>query len=188
MFKQIHARLHPPERIYWHGEIKKHWSSSGAFIVNFDKIPHIFLVFHCWIWGSIATCVYQQWPKYKLKKITKHVSTGKNYAILNKRVKVKHEKKFASNLKKYAECMFWANICKIYWDFCSIRIVSLQEKNHSGTMIAINDSSDVLCFYLYLINISEKSMKVGSFTDVMFKLTLYCLAGSVEDLKFIMKI
>ena len=55
-------------------------------------------------------------------------------------------------------------------------------------MIAINDSSDVLCFYLYLINISEKSMKVGSFTDVMFKLTLYCLAGSVEDLKFIMKI
>ena len=46
----------------------------------------------------------------------------------------------------------------------------------------INDSSDVLCFVLYLINIFEKSTKAEGCTDVMFKLTFYSLSGAVEDL------
>ena len=47
---------------------------------------------------------------------------------------------------------------------------------------AISDSFDVLCFYLYLIDIFEKSMKAERCTDVMFKLTLYCLSVTLEDL------
>ena len=42
--------------------------------------------------------------------------------------------------------------------------------------------SDVPCFDLYLINIFVKLTKAKRFTDVMFKLTLYCLSVTVEDL------
>ena len=45
--------------------------------------------------------------------------------------------------------------------------------------VAINDSSDMLYFDLYLINLFAKSEKC---TDVMFKLTLYCLSVTVKDL------
>ena len=48
--------------------------------------------------------------------------------------------------------------------------------------MAIIDNSDVLCFDLYLINIFMKSMKAERRTDVMFKLTFYCLSVTVEDL------
>ena len=48
--------------------------------------------------------------------------------------------------------------------------------------VAINDSSDVLCFDLYLINIFAKSTKAERCTDVMFELRLYCLSVTVEDL------
>ena len=48
--------------------------------------------------------------------------------------------------------------------------------------VAINDSSDLLCFELYLINIFAKSTKAERYTDVIFKLTLYCLSVTVEDL------
>ena len=85
--------------------------------------------------------------------------------------------------KKYADCMFWKNIYKIYWDFRSVRIISLQEKNVVETIsVAINDSSDVLCFDLYLRNVFVKSTKAERSTDVMFKLTLYFLSVTVEDL------
>ena len=48
--------------------------------------------------------------------------------------------------------------------------------------VAISDSSDVLCFDLYLINIFVKSMKAEICTDIIFKLTLYCLSVTVENL------
>ena len=32
-----------------HEDIKKHWHSSGVSIINFEKVPHLFLVFHSWI-------------------------------------------------------------------------------------------------------------------------------------------
>ena len=76
--------------------ITKHWRSSGILIANFEKITHLSLAFHCWIWRSVAECVYQQRLKYKKVKITKYASPGTNYAILTK---VKHEKKPVSNLK-----------------------------------------------------------------------------------------
>ena len=78
MLKQIHVQLYPREGSQWHGHIKKHWCSSGVFIVNFDKIPHFFLVFRCWIWESVAGCIYQQWLKYRQTKIMKHANIGTN--------------------------------------------------------------------------------------------------------------
>ena len=48
--------------------------------------------------------------------------------------------------------------------------------------MAINDSSDVLWFGLYLINIFTKSKKAERCTDVTFKLALYCLPVIVDDL------
>ena len=47
--------------------------------------------------------------------------------------------------------------------------------------LVINDSSDVLCFRLNLINIFAKSTKPERYADVMFKLT-YCLSATAEDL------
>ena len=90
---------YPPEQPHWHEDIKKHWRSSGVFIVTFEKISHLSLVFPCWIWGSVADCIYQQRSKYRQVKIIKHASTGTNYTILIKWVKVQHEEKPVSNLK-----------------------------------------------------------------------------------------
>ena len=47
--------------------------------------------------------------------------------------------------------------------------------------MAINDSSVVLCFDLYLINIFAKFIKAEGCTGIMFKLKLYCLSVTVED-------
>ena len=48
-------------------------------------------------------------------------------------------------------------------------------KNVTETILAaINDSSDMLCFDLYLIKIFVKSTKAKRCTNVVFKLTLYC--------------
>ena len=47
--------------------------------------------------------------------------------------------------------------------------------------MANSDSSDVLCFDLYLINIFAKSAKAERCTDAMFKQAL-CLSVTVEDL------
>ena len=44
-------------------DIKKHWHSSDVFIVNFEKITHLFLFFHCWIRVSVASCIYQRRSK-----------------------------------------------------------------------------------------------------------------------------
>ena len=48
--------------------------------------------------------------------------------------------------------------------------------------VAINDSSGVVYLDLYLINVSAKSRKAERCTDIMFKLALYCLSVTVEDL------
>ena len=51
--------------------------------------------------------------------------------------------------------------------------------------VAIMDSSDMRCLELYLIKIFTKSKIAERCTDIMFKLTHYCL--SVTRSKFIMK-
>ena len=47
--------------------------------------------------------------------------------------------------------------------------------------MATNDSSDLFCFELYLINVFAKSTKKERYADVMFKLALHCLSVTVED-------
>ena len=49
-------------------------------------------------------------------------------------------------------------------------------------LVAINDSSDVPCFDVYLINIFAKSTKAERYTDIIVKLTLYCVSVTAEDL------
>ena len=48
--------------------------------------------------------------------------------------------------------------------------------------VAIINSSNVQCLDLYLINILMKSTKADKCTDITFKLTLYSLSVTVEDL------
>ena len=93
-------------------------------------------------------------------------------------------KKTCIEFIKYAECTHWASIYEIYWDFHSVKIISLQEKKMywKTISVAITDSSYVRCLDLYLINIFQKSAKAERCTDITFKLTLYCLSVTVEDL------
>ena len=48
--------------------------------------------------------------------------------------------------------------------------------------MAITGSFDLNCFDLHLINIFTKSRIAERCTDVMFKLTFYCLSVTIEDL------
>ena len=48
--------------------------------------------------------------------------------------------------------------------------------------VAINDSFEVRCLNLYLINIFTKSTKAERCTGITFKLTRYCLLVAAEDL------
>ena len=79
-------------------DIKKHWRSSGVSTINFEKIPHLFLVFHSWISGSVSGWVYQHRSKYREVKTVKSARTDANYAILTKQVKLQHEQKPVLNL------------------------------------------------------------------------------------------
>ena len=87
-----------PEQPHWYRDIKKRWRRSGFFNVNFEKIPHLFSAFHCWIWGVLTVWLYQHRSKYRQVKITKHARTGANH-ILTNRIKLQLEKKLVSNLK-----------------------------------------------------------------------------------------
>ena len=52
-----------------------------------------------------------------------------NYAILNTWVKLQHERKPVSNLLSMQSLGFEQTFVKFIEIFCSVRIVSLQEKN-----------------------------------------------------------
>ena len=86
------------EQPYWHEVIKKHWHCTAVIVINFEKIPHLFLVFHSGISGSVPGWFYQQRSKYRQVKIMKHAKTDANYTTLTKRVKLQHEKKPVLNL------------------------------------------------------------------------------------------
>ena len=78
-----------------------------------------------------------------------------------------------------------ADIYQTYWDFRSVRIVFYSKTTAVKTNSkAISDSSNVFCFDLYLRNAFAKSTMAERWTDVMFKLTLYCLSVTIEDLNY----
>ena len=155
--------------------------SSGVFKLWQDSTPLL----------SISLLNLGKCCRLRLPAVSK-VQTNRNYETcehvyklcnINQTGQSTTWKETRIEFKKYAEGRFRENIHKIYWNFCSVRIISLLEKNVLETISkAINDSFDVLCFYLCLIDIFEKSMKAERCTDVMFKLTLYCLSVTVEDL------
>ena len=135
--KQIQVQLYPPEWPHWHGEIKKHWRSSGVFIVNFEKVSHLFLAFYCFNLGSCC----QLHLSAEIK-----VQTSKNYESCKHRYKLCHINQTGQSktwnetcikFKKYADCRFWANIYKIYWDFCSVTIISFRKKTVVETISVI---------------------------------------------------
>ena len=106
-----------PERPHWHEDVKKHWRCSSISLLNFGK---------CCRLGLPA----------EIK-----VQTSKNYETCKNRYKLWHInqtgqttiwKETRIEFIKYTECRLWANICEIYWDFRSARIISFQEKNRSG--------------------------------------------------------
>ena len=76
---------------------------------------------------------------------------------------------------------------QIFMKFTEIFILQdkflCREKNIVKTIsVAIINSSDVQCLDLYLIIILMKSTKADRCTDITFKLTLYSLSVTVEDL------
>ena len=80
-----------------------------------------------------------------------NASIGTNYVILTKRVKVQQEKNPASNSKCMQSVVFEQTFTKQFLK---------RRKNVAETIsVTINDSSDLLCFELYLINIFVKSAK-----------------------------
>ena len=76
----------------------------------------------------------------------------------------------------YTLCYWWYIILEER--FCKNNLFIGKKNVVEIILKAVNDSSDVLCFDLHLINVFKKSTK----TDVMSRLTLYCLSVTVEDL------
>ena len=75
------------------------------------------------------------------------------------------KKKTCIEFKKYADCRFWANIYKIYWDYCSVRKIPLQEKDWGENQLIGYQccSSDVLCFDLYIQQTYRHYVQTGSY-------------------------
>ena len=113
----------------------------------------------------------------------KHATIDANYAILTKRVILQHEKKPASNLLSMQSVGFELTFMKFIEIFVPQEQFLYRKKNVVETIsVAITDSSDVRCLDVYLINIFTKSTKAERCTDITFKLTIYCLSVTVEDL------
>ena len=118
-----------------------------------------------------------------IKEIMKQARADANYPILTKQVKLQHEKKLVSNLKSIESVGFEQTFTKFIevfvlqkYSFCGKKIVV------ETILVVITDSSNVCCFDLYLINMFMKSTKSERYMDIMFKVTLYCLPVTVEDL------
>ena len=172
MLKEIQVQLYLPEQSQWHGDFKKHWCSSGVFIVNFEIIPHLSI--SLLNLGNCCKLCYQQRSKYRQVKITKHTSTCTIYAIftgsnynmrrnLYQILKIMQIVGFEQTLQNLLRFSFRKN------NFCIGKKTIVE-----FISVAVNDSSDVLCFYLCLINLLAKSMKTERCTAVMFKLLFIC--------------
>ena len=134
------------KRPHWHENIQKHWWCSDAFTVNFEQIPHLFLVFHSWIWESAAGWVYRWQSKGRGVNIMKNARAATSYATLTKRVKLQYEKKLVSNLKsiksKALRKYLW-NVLRFSFHkyfFVENKIVL------EASSVAVTDNSSVHCF------------------------------------------
>ena len=124
------------------------------------------------------------------------VQTSNNYETCKDRCKLCHINQTGQTTTRNetcikfindAECRHWANIYDILWEFCCTRIISSQQKRKTVVetiSVTILIVSIMRCIDLYLINLFTKSTKVERCTDIMSKLTLYCLSVTIEDLNF----
>ena len=94
---------------------------------------------HCYLWKNSTLFLINSLLNFR-KCCQLHlpaeikVQTSKEYERCKHRYKLCHIKQTGPSttwketcikFKKYADCRFWANIYKIYWDFRSVRIISL---------------------------------------------------------------
>ena len=82
---ELTKKKNTPEEPHWHEDIKKHWHCSGISVVNFEKIPYIFLIFHSWIL-EVLPLGFTSKDRCKLYHI-------------NQKGQLQHEKKCVFNLK-----------------------------------------------------------------------------------------
>ena len=119
MLKQIYVQLYLPEGPHWHyGDIKKIEILLLSSLLTLTR-------FHSF---SLGNCCWLCLPS-EIK-----VQANENYETCEHRYKLCYIyqmsqsttwRKTRIEFNKYTECRFWANIYKIYWDFCSVRIISL---------------------------------------------------------------
>ena len=81
----------------------KHWWLSDAFIVNFEQIPLLFLVFHSWIWESVAGWFYQRRSKGKDLNIMKQARAGAKLCNISLTGQTATWNKTCIEFKRYAE-------------------------------------------------------------------------------------
>ena len=113
----------------------------------------------------------------------KRARADANYAILTKQVKLQHEQKPVLNLLSMQSVGLEETFMKFIEIFVPQESFLYRRKTVVETIsVTITDSSNVRCLDLYLINAFTKSAKAERCTDTTFKLTLYCLSVTVEDL------
>ena len=76
MLQKIQLQLYPPEQPHWHEDITK----TFLFLWCLWRFKRLFLVFHCWILGSVANCLPTE-----IK-----VKTNRNYKTCKHRYKLSH--------------------------------------------------------------------------------------------------
>ena len=103
--------------------------------------------------------------------------------MLTKWIKRQHEKKPVSNLMSMQNVSFEQTFTKFIKIFVPPEQSTYRKKIVVETIsVAIDDSFEVRCLNLYLINIFTKSTEAERCTGITFKLTLYCLLVAAEDL------
>ena len=88
------------KRPHWHENINNQWWRSDVFIVNFEQIPHLFLVFLSWIWENVADWVYRRRSKGRDTNIIKHAKAGTKLCNINQTGQTTTRKETWSNLKR----------------------------------------------------------------------------------------
>ena len=91
------------KRRHWHENIQKHRWRSDVFIVNFEQIPYLFLVFHSWIWESVAGWVYHRQSKSREVNIVKHARADTKLWNINQSCQTATWKETCIEFKKNAE-------------------------------------------------------------------------------------
>ena len=116
--------------------------------------------------------------KYRQVKTIKHARAG--CELYHTDQTDQHEKKTLTNLLSIQSVGFEQRFLKsIEISFRKNNFLPGKKAVVETISVTITDSCNVGCLDLYLINISTKAERC---TDNMFKLTLYCLSVTVEDL------